>query len=224
VSDDTLRVATWNVHGFRAGVEQIERLVRAEELDVLLLQETGSRRDLREFGERLGWVVCADPRAFPRRRFQNAVALHPRLIGRVYRLPIRFHDAPFLQPRGASVAHIRDRLTLVSTHFGLDRQQRLHQALQLRRTLDGIETAVLIGGDLNAHPDDPATRTLAERCPDVWPEAGAGEGFTMPAARPTARIDYLFASPEARPTRAWIAGDATMSDHLMVVADVTLDP
>jgi endonuclease/exonuclease/phosphatase family metal-dependent hydrolase len=137
-------------------------------------------------------------------------------------LPIRFDEAPFLQPRGASIAHIRDRLTLVSTHLGLDREQRLHQARQLLKALDGHETTVVIGGDLNAHPGDPAVEALAERYVDVWGAAGSDEGLTMPARHPTARIDYLFASPEARAARAWIAGDATMSDHLMVAAELEL--
>ena len=56
--------------------------------------------------------------------------------------------------------------------------------------------------DLHAQPGNPAVEAVGERYVDVWSAAGSDEGLTMPAGQPTARIDYLFASPEARPTRA----------------------
>lgn len=176
-----VRVATWNVHGLRTGVDAVARAVGAEELDVLLVQESGSRRRLRQLGERLGWVVCADPWAFPRRRIRNAVLLRPGLAGSVRSRLLRFESAPLLQPRGALIAQVDDRWTIASIHLGLNREQRLHQARELLTALDHARGAVLIGGDLNAHPDDPATLTLVERCPEVWATAGEGAGLTMPA-------------------------------------------
>ena len=213
-----VRAATWNVHGLRAGVDAVLRIVRAEELDLLLVQESGSRRRLQELGERLGWVVCADPWAFPRRRIRNAVLIRAGLVASVRSRLLRF-EAPLLQPRGALVAQVDERWTFGSVHLGLSRQQRLQQARQLLAALDGTRGTVLIGGDLNAHPDDPATQALTERYPDVWPRAGEGEGLTMPAAEPTARIDYLFASSDVQVLGARIAARGA-SDHLMLVADL----
>jgi endonuclease/exonuclease/phosphatase family metal-dependent hydrolase len=217
-----VRAGTWNVHGLRAGVEAVASVVRAEELDVLLVQESGPRGRLRELGERVGLVVCADPWAFPRRRISNAVLVRAGLVASVRSRLIRFDGAPFLQPRGALIAQVDDRWTFASIHLGLHREQRLRHARQLLAELDAVPGTVLIGGDLNAHPDDPATRALAERYPEVWSKVGDGEGLTMPAAEPTARIDYLFASPTVRALRARTVGHATTSDHLMVVADLEL--
>jgi endonuclease/exonuclease/phosphatase family metal-dependent hydrolase len=222
VTTDILRVATWNVHGLRGGVAAVARTVRDEAIDVLLLQESGPRRRFRELGRELSWIGRADPRAFPQRRIQNAVLLHPRLVGRIYSMFIRFDDAPFLQPRGASIAVIRDRMTLVSTHLDLRPKRRLDQARQLRSALHDIDTPVVIGGDMNGHPSDPAVEALTERYEDAWRAAGEGEGFTMPAELPMARIDYLFVGPALRPLRAWTVA-STASDHLMVVAEVELD-
>ena len=51
----TLRVATWNVHGMRAGEDEIARVIRAERIDIAVLQESGPRRRLRALGvARLG--------------------------------------------------------------------------------------------------------------------------------------------------------------------------
>jgi endonuclease/exonuclease/phosphatase family metal-dependent hydrolase len=217
-----VRAGTWNVHGFRAGVEPIARVVRTEGLDLLFVQESGPRRRLRELGERLGWVVCGDPRAFPRRRIRNAVLFGPDLGGSVRSGMVRFEGAALLQPRGALIVRHGDRRTFASIHLGLDRHQRLRHARQLLAALDGGTGAVVIGGDMNAHPDDPATEMLAERYPDVWSDGGEEEGLTMPAADPTARIDYLFASHDVIPMRSWTAGDATMSDHLLVATELEL--
>jgi endonuclease/exonuclease/phosphatase family metal-dependent hydrolase len=118
------------------------------------------------------------------------------------------------------VAAAGDGWILASIHLGLNRRERVRQVTQLLASLGDDRDRVLIGGDLNAHPDDPATLALAERYPDVWRSAGEGEGRSMPAAGPTARIDYVFASPDLMPTRAWIAGSAAISDHLMVAAEV----
>jgi endonuclease/exonuclease/phosphatase family metal-dependent hydrolase len=219
----SLRTATWNVHGLRAGVEDVARAIQHEGIDVLLLQESGPRWRLRALGERLGWVVCSDPWAFPRRRVQNAVLLRTGLVSNVRSRLLRFEGAPFLEPRGALIS-VNESWTAVSVHLGLQRSLRARHADALLQVVGSAQGPLVIGGDLNAHPDDPATRALASRCPDVWAMAGDGDGLTMPAVQPTARIDYLFASPTMRVIRAWTAGDAVASDHLMVVADLELDP
>ncbi len=48
---------------------------------------------------------------------------------------------------------------------------------------------------------------------------GQGHGRTFPSSVPTARIDYLFAGSAFRPLRVWTSG-GTVSDHLMVIADL----
>ena len=76
-----------------------------------------------------------------------------------------------------------------------------------------------MGADLNALPDDAGPRSLAAQLTDVWEWVGEGDGATFPAVAPTARIDYLLVGPGVRALRAWTAG-GTVSDHLMVVADL----
>jgi endonuclease/exonuclease/phosphatase family metal-dependent hydrolase len=215
----TVRVGTWNVHGLRAGVEAVAAAIHAERPDILVVQESGPRRRLSALGEALGMTVATDPIVFPRRRVRNAVLILPPLQLRSHRL-MRFDGGPWLAPRGAMIAEV-DGLAVVSLHLGLKRQERLAHVGQLLDAL-GSDPRVVIGGDLNAHPDDPSTRALASRCPDMWAAAGDGPGLTMPAASPTARIDYLFASPEILPLRARISGDPALSDHLMMVADFEL--
>jgi ribosomal protein S16 len=51
-----VRVVVVNVRGFRDGFERLVRLVGHFEPDLLLLNETGSRRRLRRFANALGWI------------------------------------------------------------------------------------------------------------------------------------------------------------------------
>jgi endonuclease/exonuclease/phosphatase family metal-dependent hydrolase len=80
----------------------------------------------------------------------------------------------------------------------------------------------VLGGDLNVLPGEPGPSRLAELATDCWEASGEGPGLTFPSDEPSARIDYLFAGPAARPLRAWTCG-GTVSDHLMMVAEIALD-
>ena len=221
MTERTLRVATWNVHGLRAGVDAVASVIRAEELDVLLMQESGSRGRLRALVRTLGWTVSADPRAFPRRRVRNAVLARPGAAARIRPRFVRFAGGRPWLPRGALFAELDERWTAVSSHLGLDGPERGRQVRELRSLLVGASQPVVLGADLNALPEDAGPRALAEQLTDVWARVGTGPGATFPSHAPTARIDYLFVGPAVRALRAWTAG-GTVSDHLMVVADLRL--
>jgi endonuclease/exonuclease/phosphatase family metal-dependent hydrolase len=225
VSPPVIRVATWNVHGLRAGAEAVARVIRDEAVDILLLQESGPRRRLRALGAGLGMVVCDDPPSFPRRRVQNAVLARPPREVRSHRL-VRFDDGSLVHPRGAVIARLED-ITAVSVHLGLEGVERGRHVQQLLEFLRGIDEPVVVGGDLNAHPEDAVSATIAAILPDVWTRVGGSDGQdhgqdhgrTFPSFVPTARIDYLFTGPAFRPLRVWTSG-GTVSDHLMVIADL----
>lgn len=215
-----LRVATWNVHGLRAGVDVVAASVRAEEPDALLLQESGPRRRLSALGAALGMEVATDPVVFPRRRIRNAVLVRPPLHLGAHHL-LRFRGASWFAPRGALIAQV-DGLTLVSLHLGLRRAERRDHVRQLLAVIGPDDPAVVIAGDVNAHPDDPAVAELASAYPDVWSIVGRGPGSTMPAEAPTARIDAIFVGVGIRALDARTAADHSVSDHLMVVADLVI--
>jgi endonuclease/exonuclease/phosphatase family metal-dependent hydrolase len=215
----TIRVATWNVHGLRGGVDAVARVVRDEAVDVLLLQESGPRLRLKSLGAALGMVVCVGPPAFPRRRIQNAVLVKPPRAVRSHRL-VRFDGGSRLHPRGVLIARLGD-LTAVSVHLGVAGPERGRHAEQLLEILGSIDGPVVIGGDLNAHPEEAVPAAIASSHPDVWSHEDEGHAGTFPSHEPSARIDYLFTGPAVQPLRAWTAG-GTVSDHLMVIADLQL--
>ena len=223
MSPTVIRAATWNVHGLRAGAEAVAEVVRHQAVDVLLLQESGPRRRLEALGAALGMVVCGDPPSFPRRRIQNAVLVRPPrpVLSHVL---VRFEEGSLIHPRGALIARLDD-ITAVSVHLGLGGAERGRHVEQLLEVLRPLDEPVVVGGDLNAHPEEAVSATIAAILPDVWTRAGESDGqdhaWTFPSHAPTARIDYLFAGPAVQPLRVWTAG-GTVSDHLMVVADLQI--
>ena len=214
-----IRAATWNVRGIQAGIAAVAAVIRAQEAEVVLVQESGPRPRLRSLGATLGMEVAADPFAFPRRRAKDAVLVRPPRRIHWHR-QIRFRGGSLLYPRGALMARLDD-LTAVSVHLGLNGAERREHVAQLLAALRDEPGPILLGGDLNAHPWDPAAAAIAVAYPDVWEAGGVGDGPTMPAEDPSARIDFLFAEPTVRPLRVWTV-PTNASDHLMVVADLEI--
>lgn len=219
-----VRVTAYNVHGFRAGVDAVADAVHGPCPDVLLIQESGSRRALRAFARIGDLALAADPPSPLRRRVKDAVlARSPWSIAE--RRLVRFGGSRWWYPRGCLLARITGpggaELWAVSVHLGLDGAERGRHARELVEIADELERVapVVVGGDLNARPDARAVATIAARLPDVT--GGRGEP-TFPAAAPTARIDHLFASASLRVLRhaTGTTGAGTASDHLPITVDL----
>lgn len=220
-----IRVVAYNVRGFRDGFDRLVRVVADLAPDVLLLNETGGRWRLRRLARSLGMVVAADPWSPFRRRAKDAVLVRPPWeVERHHQQ--RLAGSARFYPRAALFARLRREgtsLWAVATHLGLRPSERLHHAEEILRAVAALDAPMVLGGDLNERPDGKAVARLSRVLPDVWTQGGVGPGDTIPARMPTARIDYVFASPELGVERAFVPqGDdvAVASDHRPVVADL----
>jgi len=216
---------TWNVHGLRSGVPAVARAIGALQPDVALLQESGPRMALLRMGATLGMQVANDPFSFPRRRVKNAVLVRfPWRLGR-NRLA-RFPRGARFYPRGVLLAEISDGargLVAASVHLGLRPAERLRHGAELERVVlrAAGERSAVIGGDFNEFPEGRAIGALGRRFADVF----AGAAPTFPSKEPTARIDYVFLTPDLEVRSARVPFDeeiARASDHLPVVAEISL--
>jgi endonuclease/exonuclease/phosphatase family metal-dependent hydrolase len=219
-------VATYNVRGFRDGVGDVVDIIERSAPDLLLVQESGPRRTLGSFAAAVGMDPAADPWSPFHRRVKNAVLA--RSPWRVIQSRLhRFAGSARFYPRGALVVQAGRagrRLWVVSLHLGLAPAERNAHVRELTDVCAGLAGApIVLGGDLNATPDQRAPGWLADRYWDAWVAAGEGDGATFPAREPTARIDYVFASAGLSVESASVGKAPDASDHLPVIVDLAIE-
>lgn len=240
------RVMTYNVHGCigadrRLDVERIARVIAAEDVDVVALQEldverprSGGRDQPRVLADQLGMhLAFFSARDCDGGRYGNAVlSRYPIETVRGACLP-RVDDA--LEPRALQWvridAHGRS-LHVLNTHLGLDRRERMQHAETLlgREWIADASSSgpTVLCGDFNALPRSLVYQRLTRSLRDAQllvPHRRAALA-TFPSLLPFMRIDHVLVSPQLRVSachvvRSWQARMA--SDHLPVVADVQLE-
>ena len=222
-----VRVLVWNVHGLRAGVGPVQAVIERENPDVLLLTEVGRTGfRLGRLARRLGLRVASGIRRW-RRGVPNAVLVRPpwRIVA----------EGLVVLPRGggshrrgfvpAVLGRSGHRLTAAAFHLGLSGTERLEHVRLISGRVPALRQPVLLGGDLNEQPGEPAAAWLAERLWDAFEVAGEPPGETFPAEGPAARIDYLFVTEGVAVSGARVVPEVGgASDHLPLAVDLDLEP
>jgi len=117
------------------------------------------------------------------------------------------------------------RLSVVNVQLDstLADAERVQRVRQIRDAATAAGGPVLVGGNFNADPGNPAVAAMSEGgLRDAWAQCGPnGErGYTYPAFAPARRIDYLFLGQGLRCVEAKVV-ESNASDHwalLVVVA------
>ncbi len=233
-----MRVLSWNLHyGVsakpRVALDNILDTISAEDPDVVLLQEVSRGWVLAGGSDMLTWLASGldmtaawSPAADG--QFGNVVlSKYPLAQVRAQRLP--YGAGP--QKRSfvsATVAHPLADVQVTSTHLQHrvgNAETRLEQVDSLLEHVDSGENngATILGGDFNAEPDSLEIETLTEA---TWlstlDAAGNAEQNTSPSHDPAVRIDWLFTGSRLQTENAEVLPGKTASDHLPLVADLTV--
>ncbi len=220
-----IRAVTYNVHGYRGGLDAVADVLARAHPDLVCLQECGSRRALGRLGAKLGMEAVSSHRPFGRVR--NAVLVAVPWEIDEHRAET-FSQGSGARPRGYVAVMLRAhglRLAVASVHMSLTAKERREHAGELTEKLDTPGQPLILGGDLNEEARGPAVGRIAGTFTDAYAAIGELPGNTFPARGPTARIDYVFVTEDLRPTGAWVPdgrGPQTASDHLPVVVDLEL--
>jgi endonuclease/exonuclease/phosphatase family metal-dependent hydrolase len=221
-----VRVVSYNVRSFRAGVGEAVKAVAADEPDLVMLQEYGPPYRLRAFARATGLDWASSYALW--NRLRNAVLF--RSPWRLVTTDIhRFTKTPGQHQRGFVAAHLengRMRITAVSVHLGLSARERPRHAAELVAFLRDASTPVIVAGDLNEEPDGEAVGVLTAAFRSGRSIAGGGHP-TFPAAGPTAAIDDVLVAGGVAIASFRVGHlDAarTASDHRPVVADLEFLP
>jgi endonuclease/exonuclease/phosphatase family metal-dependent hydrolase len=231
-----VRVLSYNVRSMRDDTAALARVVRACAPDLVLVQEAPRFFRWRKAAARLAestglyYVTGGAPAAGP--MILASLRVRVEQTEDVL-LPL----TPGLHRRGLATAVVRiggARLSVVSAHLSLQREERVRQAEALvrRAAAFGAPHAVL-GGDLNEAPSGPAFGLLAREYQDCRAAAPWGGEMTSPADRPRQRIDAVFASQGIRVLGCGVphgvpgvseADLRAATDHLPVLAALRVPP
>jgi len=233
---DSFRVMTYNIHhgeGLDGKVDlvRIAEVIRRERADIVALQEVDrgvartQRRDLPGELAALTGMSCVFSNNFHYQggEYGNAVLTRfPILrVANLHYSMLRTNEQRGLLQLTLNIGG--RQLVFMNTHIDYrgddsERWQNVQQIESLVQRYAG--KPILICGDFNDTPGSRTYQRMAETFDDSWLQVGQGDGFTIPAAKPTKRIDYVWVSKDSPfvPTHAWvISTDA--SDHLPVVIE-----
>ncbi len=242
----TLRVATYNVHGCvgmdrQRSEARIAEVIASLSADIVGLQELDQNRarsaavdQAGAIAKQLGWHHFFHP------AMRRAEELYGDAI--LSRYPIAVRHAVELpghppwycrETRGVTWAEAETPLGLVhivNTHFGLGRLERMLQARLLTSAewLGSItpEMQVIALGDFNSLPWSAAYRVIARELRDVRRLVGSPFSFrTYPTAFPALAVDHIFITPALRALSMHVHRDAVArvaSDHFPLVADLVV--
>ena len=217
-----MRLVTWNVRHARprrgfASNRSLTAAIASFDADVLAVQEVDRRVIRSWFADQPSLVAAASNAA----SWSYADARRVAIIGtdgialcvrsaavfRTVRLPHRWGQ------RRVAVIGECDQLTIVTTHLQNEANEARHQLGWLLEELDSLARPCVLLGDLNLRPDDveeplrAAGFVLANGAP------------TEPAWAPNQRIDHVAVAGAT--FDSVVVGDAPVSDHRPVIAEVT---
>jgi endonuclease/exonuclease/phosphatase (EEP) superfamily protein YafD len=111
-------------------------------------------------------------------------------------------------------------VTVLAIHFDVRPEAKnLEEAKALRKTIESLDTPVVLGGDFNATPDSPSMQEIRASHALRGPEAFSPTYVAYPPKR---TIDYVFGPSDwTLVTEEALGND--VSDHFAVVAIFRLD-
>lgn len=227
-----VRILSYNVRSLRDDSETLYRLIRAQNPDVVVIQEAPRffrwRSKCAAFARRCGLIYVAGGRSAGDNLLLAAVRAATDRTGVVERRVPR----PPMRPIAGVVAAVFDigdaRFGVVGAHLGLTAAERRVEVAEVIEVAAALDTQhAIVAGDLNEEPGGRSWRELAE--------AGFGDPMpdrddpTFPSTSPYKRIDAILTTegvktvtygvPGQRRADATLAADyARASDHLPVLA------
>ncbi|HET7698609.1 MAG TPA: endonuclease/exonuclease/phosphatase family protein [Vicinamibacterales bacterium] len=233
-----IRVLVLNMHAGKDAkgadnLDGVARLIDAARPDIVLLQEvdrgtarSGNVDQIARLAEATGYAAAFAPSLVSYQGGQYGIAALARAFVGYHSTiplavtPVQTRAGGSREPRVALLAFVTVRGSswrLVNTHVdpsdAAARAQELKQIADLARQQQAEGRPLVVGGDLNATPDDAGLEALrAAGLRDAWVECGTGDGFTYPADKPAKRIDYLWLAGSLHCASAAVI-DSTISDH-----------
>jgi endonuclease/exonuclease/phosphatase family metal-dependent hydrolase len=224
-----MRVLTYNVRSLRDSSRDVAEVMRRCGPDVVCVQEAPrflfGRRKIARLAADAGLEVITGGRA------AGAMLLLARPgLPVLARRNLKLTKTSRLHQRGLAVA-VFDvggaRVAVASMHLGLRADERVRHASDVLAAVRSVDAPVVLAGDVNEEPGDPAWSMLTGVFRDACAVAGDGPPArpTAPAVRPRSRIDAVFVDPSITVLRCCVLDGPEVeraSDHRPVLVELDL--
>ncbi|MGF9663240.1 endonuclease/exonuclease/phosphatase family protein [Arthrobacter crystallopoietes] len=245
---DEVRVMSFNIHHGADGadnldLERIARDIEASGSDIIGLQEVDNHWSTRsDFEDQAAWLadrldmhyayaanLDREPAEGQTERRQYGTAIlseYPILDSENHLLTnLEYAQRPTEQ-RGLLEAVINiegNHVSFYNTHLDHQRsEQRQSQVKEILAVAEESELPSVLVGDLNAVPSAPEMQDIMTGFTDVFAALGQDDAYTYPVEEPDRRIDYILTSDDIEAEAAEVI-DTTSSDHLPIVADLSIE-
>jgi endonuclease/exonuclease/phosphatase family metal-dependent hydrolase len=228
-----MRILTYNTRGSLGmdGVRSTPRIasvVRSLTPDVVCFQEI--HRRLYRSGKEDQPAMLADGLGRPFVFQSNlTVGFGGYGVGIAYRGELQLSREHYLpskkEQRGALEVQLRNvaslpRVTVFCTHWGLDAEERSHQAAALASSVRAAGSPVIVCGDFNENAMGVGVRALLEATGLIDADSASNRP-TFQAENPTTRIDFVLHSADLVARNVEVIASLA-SDHLPVLVDFDL--
>ena len=230
-----LRVMSYNLHhgeglDGRVDLERIADVIRQERPDLVALQEVDKsveRTRRRDFPTELAALtgmscVFSNNYHYQGGEYGNAILSRLPVVGwtnRHYRMLRPGEQRGLLEVR-AKVGRRLIRFFATHLDFRGDDSERMLNVGEIRAVVESEpDLPAIVAGDFNDLPGRRVHGLMKEFMDDAWEAGGEGDGFTIPAAKPQKRIDYVFVTHGITADRMWVPATEA-SDHRPVAVDL----
>ena len=236
-NDLALRVMSYNIHhgeglDGRVDLERIAGVIQRERPDLVALNEVDKgveRTQRRDFPAELAALtgmscVFSNNYHYQGGEYGNAILSRLPVVGwtnRHYRMLRPGEQRGLLEVRAKAGRRV---VRFFATHldFRGDDSERVLNVGEVRAVVESEpDLPAIVAGDFNDLPGRRVHRLIKEFMHDAWEVGSEGDGFTIPAAKPQKRIDYVFATRGIAVDRMWVP-ETEASDHRPVVVDLRM--
>ena len=234
-----LRVMTYNIHhgaglDKKLDINRIALVIREQNCDVVCLQEVDKNLPRSEsldmpalLEEKTGMTATFEPSLrIDGGEYGNCtLTRYPVDTYRIYPLPV----PPGKEARVCLSVTFRIQgrpVTVLNTHFGLSAAERKEQAAEIL-LFECEEASIILAGDLNEMPPEPAVQTLLTRFKNATVADAPEKTYSFSANKPDRQIDYVLVSDEFDVLSSCVISTpvtAVASDHLPWVVDLRIKP
>jgi endonuclease/exonuclease/phosphatase family metal-dependent hydrolase len=221
-----VRVLTYNVRSLRDSARGVAEVMRGCGPDVVCVQEAPrflfAGHKIARLAADAGLEVVTGGRA------AGAMLLLARPgLPVLERRNLELTKTRRLHQRGLAMA-VFDiggrRVAVASMHLGLRAEERLRHVAEVLAAVRSLDAPIVLAGDVNEEPGDPAWSLLTEVLQDACGVVGEGSP-TAPADHPRRRIDAVFVDPSITVLSCRVLDGpevARASDHRPVIVDLAL--